>query len=131
MGVEAPAHSVSNTLCTCEAREWARMWPQRVNALCCEVGVTVGCGESERYIGAAALLRPECIYIYIYSITLLKSPSPLVRDVRRKKKVKLKQNDFCRCQKMLPEKKICTIFLLSNAIRSWPDTFQASSAKKK
>jgi hypothetical protein len=45
------------------------------------------------------------------SITLLKSPSPLVRDVRGKKKVKLKRNDFWQCQKLLPEKKnLCGLF---------------------
>ena len=89
MGVEAPAHSVSNTLCTCEAREWARMWPQRVNALCCEVGVTVGCGESERYIGAAALLGPECIYIYIYiQLLCLKAPRLWLGTFDDKKKSK-------------------------------------------
>ena len=34
LGVEAPTHSMSNTLCTCETCEWGRMWPQCMCAIC-------------------------------------------------------------------------------------------------
>ena len=44
------------------------------------------------------------IYIYI-QLLCLKAPRLWLGTFDEKKKVKLKQNDFCQCQKLLPEKK--------------------------
>ena len=77
LGMEAPTHSVSNTLCTCEAREWGRMWPQSMCAACPVLGG--GCHSRLRGIQVIdwcscpassriflLFFLAICVYMYIY-----------------------------------------------------------------